>query len=365
MDFGSIVKHFAIDGEFVGGEPYGNGHINTTYTINYIINGSPVRFILQKINTNVFPDADKLMENISKVTAYMRDIIIKEGGDPQKGTLNLINTTDGKPFYKAEDGSCYRVYVFVEDTVALQIVEDAKVFEGAGRAFGSFINKLDGFPAEELHEVIENFHNTESRFINFAKSLDIDYKDRSISVAKEIEFVLNRKQYCSEVVSKLKSGALPLRVTHNDTKLNNVLLDDKTGEPVCVIDLDTIMPGSLLYDFGDAIRSGCNTGLEDEPDLKKVGFDIKLFESFVKGFMEGLGSCITPVERDMLAFGAILMTFECGMRFLTDYLSGDTYFKIHYDEHNIVRARTQFKMVEDMEKCLDKMNAIVRKYSKV
>lgn len=359
-----VVSNFVINGDVVSVEPYGNGHINDTYCVNATDKGKTVRYILQRLNTNVFPRTKELMENVHKVTSFLAEKIKMSGGDPLRETLTLIPTNDGGYYFNKND-DFFRMYVFIEGAIGYQIADDADMFASCGKAFGNFINMLNDFPAKELHEVIFNFHNTLKRFETFCESLDKDYNNRSETCKKEIDFILSRKDYCSMIVEKLASGDLPLRVTHNDTKLNNVLIDPNTKIPVCVIDLDTIMPGSLLYDFGDAIRSGCNTGLEDEKDLSKVNFDINLFEKFVSGFMSGIGECITANEVEMLPYGAILMTFECGIRFLADYLIGDKYFKIHYDEHNLVRARTQYKMVADMEAVLPKMKEIVRKYSKL
>lgn len=364
MSYQNVVSKFDLRGDFVSCEPYGNGHINDTFLVVMSSNGETINYILQRLNSNVFPRTRELMENIIGVTVFLRTAIKKAGGNPDRDTLTLVPLRTGEKYLIDEDGKFWRVYIFIEDSVGLQIVEDKRVFEGAGRAFGQFIGQLDKYPAAELHEVIFNFHNTATRFDAFCRSLDKDYDNRSVTCREEISFVLERKNYCSRIVDALASGQLPLRVTHNDTKLNNVLLDKYSGTPVCVIDLDTIMPGSLLYDFGDAIRSGCNTGLEDDKDLSKVNFSIELFESFVQGFMAGIGNIITDKEIEMLSFGAIMMTFECGMRFLTDYLDGDNYFKTHYPDHNLVRCRTQFKLVSDMEAALCKMNAIVAKYAK-
>lgn len=364
MELLNIAKEFDLEGEILSIEPYGNGHINSTFLICCNCQGATHNYILQKINTNVFPNAEGLMSNIQSVTSFLRKKILERGGNPDIETLNLVLTKDGNN-YAVVDGGYYRVYKFIEKTIALQIAEDRKVFEGAGFAFGNFVNMLNDFDASGLFEVIENFHNTASRFQKFINAVANDKMKRADSVREEIDFVLKRSAICDSIVTLLQNKSLPLRVTHNDTKLNNVLINEETGKTVCVIDLDTIMPGSLLYDFGDAIRSGCNNGLEDEPDLSKVGFNIDLFESFTKGFMTGLGDCITPLERDLMSLGAIMMTFECGMRFLTDYLEGDVYFKINYPEHNLIRCRTQFKMVSDMENMRDKMDEIVRKYSRV
>ena len=366
MEFNEIISRFDFDGQFVGIEPYGMGLINNTYAVSVKReNGEIKRYILQKINKNTFKQVDKLMRNIRLVTEYLKDISVKNGGNWEREVLTLVKTLDGNSYYMDKSGEYWRAYVLIENTIGYAIAESRDMFEDAGRAFGTFVRNLSGFPAEELYEVIANFHNTESRFSDFKKALENNYENRKDNVKDEIEFVLSREKYASKVVSKLKSGEIPLRVTHNDTKLNNVLMDVDTNRAVCVIDLDTIMPGSLLYDFGDAIRSGCNTGLEDEKDLSKVSFDVDLFESFSKGFLEGIGDNITKEEMELLPFAGILMTYECGMRFLGDYLNGDVYFKTQYPEHNLVRCRTQFKLVRDMEERLGEMCEIVSRYAKI
>jgi N-acetylhexosamine 1-kinase len=366
VEFNEIISRFDFDGQFVGIEPYGMGLINNTYAVSVKReNGEIKRYILQKINKNTFKQVDKLMRNIRLVTEYLKDISVKNGGNWEREVLTLVKTLDGNSYYMDKSGEYWRAYVLIENTIGYAIAESRDMFEDAGRAFGTFVRNLSGFPAEELYEVIANFHNTESRFSDFKKALENNYENRKDNVKDEIEFVLSREKYASKVVSKLKSGEIPLRVTHNDTKLNNVLMDVDTNRAVCVIDLDTIMPGSLLYDFGDAIRSGCNTGLEDEKDLSKVSFDVDLFESFSKGFLEGIGDNITKEEMELLPFAGILMTYECGMRFLGDYLNGDVYFKTQYPEHNLVRCRTQFKLVRDMEERLGEMSEIVSRYAKI
>lgn len=359
-----VISSFDFDGEYIGCEPIGMGHINDTYALSFMFNGKVKRYILQRLNGKIFQDLDGLMNNVKTVSDFLREVIQGEGGDTERECLHFLLAKSGKPYYIDSKGECWRTYVLVEDAEAYMIAEDTAMFEDAGRAFGTFIKRLDKFNASGLIEVIPDFHNTQKRFRHFEAALDIDFKNRSLNAKQEIEFVLKRKDYCGRIVEALADKALPLRVTHNDTKYNNVLIDNNTKKAICIIDLDTIMPGSLLYDFGDAIRSGCSTALEDEKDLSKVHFDINLFEHFCRGFLKGLGKCITKKESDMLAFSAILMTYECGMRFLDDYLSGDTYFKTSYDEHNLVRCRTQFRLVEEMEEQLDEMNKIVAKYSK-
>lgn len=350
--FYDILSHFDIAVEPTA---YGNGHINDTY----IVHAQP-DYILQQINKKVFTDPPAVMENIEGVTAFLRKKIIAQGGDPERETLNLIPTKDGKPYYLHTDGEYYRMYKFITHAKSYDIVENNDQLYNAARAFGKFQNMLADYPAEKLHETIVNFHNTRVRFENFKKAVEDNLAGRRDSVKEEIRFVLDRESDCGVIVDALAAGEIPLRVTHNDTKLNNVMLDETTGEGVCVIDLDTVMSGSLLYDYGDALRFGGSSGAEDEKDLSKIWFDLDKFEAFTKGFLEVLPS-ITDREIELLPFSIKLMTFECGSRFLADYLNGDTYFKIHYPEHNLVRCHTQFKLVTDMEAKMDEMNAIVHR----
>ena len=347
-----ILMHFNID---IKPSSYGNGHINDTY----LIKTNP-SYILQKINKNVFKDPVSVMQNIKLVTEHLRKKIIESGGNPERETLNLIETTDGKPYYRSESGEYYRMYIFVEGARSYEIVENPMQLYNAAKAFGNFQKMLADFPAEKLVEVIPNFHNTKVRYNDFVKSVDENKVSRAAGVQDEIDFVLNRKNDTGIIVDAIDAGKIPVRVTHNDTKLNNVLLDDKTGDGVCVIDLDTVMPGSLLYDFGDALRFGGSSGAEDEKNLSKIYFDLEKFEYFTKGFIEALPT-ITDYELELLPFSVKLMTLECGSRFLADYLNGDVYFKTHYPEHNLVRCRTQFKLVADIEKKMDQMKAIVSK----
>ena len=362
-DLRKIIFEFDVSGDYVSCERYGEGHINETYLAVLKENGKEKKYILQKINGKLFPDADKLMSNICLVTEFNRKKIAERGGDPNRESLTVVKTKDGKPYYHDEKTNAnFRVYVFITDAIAYQTVEKPEHFYESAVAFGNFANLLAEFDATKLYEILPDFHNTEKRYGDFLRSLHNDACGRAKSVSKEIKFVTDRKEYCGRIVNLLKSGAMPTKVTHNDTKLNNVMLDAKTGKYVAVIDLDTIMPGSICYDFGDSIRFGCNTGAEDEPDLSKVNFDINLFESYTKGYLTALGKSVTKVEKSNLAFGAILMTYECGMRFLADYLDGDVYFKTARANHNLDRARTQFKLVADMEKVLSEMEKIVEKY---
>lgn len=348
-----IIRHFRVEFE---ADPYGNGHINDTY-----IAGCNPRYILQRINSNVFKNPPQVMSNIAKVCDYLREKIIADGGDPDRETLTLIRTEDGKDYYKASENDYFRVYKFIEDSISLDAPENPTQFYNAARAFGKFQRYLSDFPAEELYETIKDFHNTPKRFEALEEAIAKDSCGRLKEVMPEVEFARAHKDICSLIVDGIADGSIPLRVTHNDTKLNNVMLDATTQEGLCVIDLDTVMPGSLLYDFGDALRAGTNTGAEDETNLDLVTSNLEMFEAFAKGFGEELADTFTEREVELLAMSGIILTFECGIRFLADYLNGDTYFKIHREKHNLDRARNQFKLVSDMESKLDEMNAIVNR----
>ena len=354
---------FDFGGEIVGAVRYGKGHINDTFCV-YTQNeeGDCVRYILQRINTNTFTDPDGLMENIVGVTDYLRSIIEKNGGDAARETMTVLRTKEGKNFYRDSEGGCWRVYPFIEGTVCLQSVEKPEQFYESAKAFGHFQRLLSGYDASTLHETIVKFHDTRNRFANFKKALDADACGRAKDVQAEIDFVLAREKDCAVLMDLLEAGKLPLRVTHNDTKLNNILMDKATGTGICVIDLDTVMPGPALNDYGDSIRFGANHSAEDEKDLSKVNFDIELYEIYTKGFMEAAGDALTPAEKEYLPWGAKLMTLECGIRFLTDYLEGDHYFRVHREGQNLDRCRTQFKLVSDMENCWEQMKAIAAKY---
>lgn len=348
-------------GEVLSCEPYGCGHINTTFAVT--VRGGK-RYILQKINTAVFRDVDALMENIIGVTEFCRRRCLAEGRDPEREVLRVHPAVDGKPYFRTADGSAYRVYSFMEHTVSLQVVQKPEQLYAAGLGFGRFAAVLSAYPAEKLHETIPHFHDTVSRFADFEAAVQKDPLGRAAGVAEEIAFVRARKQDAGVLTGLLDKGALPLRVTHNDTKLNNVLLDEATGEPLAVVDLDTVMPGSALYDFGDAIRFGANPAAEDEKDLSKVFCELSFFEAYTGGYLAGCGGNLVEKELELLPFSARLMTYECGMRFLTDYLLGDTYFRIHHPTQNLDRCRTQLKLVADMEAKEEKMRQIVAAYRK-
>ena len=353
-DLNEILRHFDVQ---VSTVPYGNGHINDTY----LVDGTP-RTILQRINTAIFKKPDEVMANIAAVTAHLRKKIIAAGGDPNRETLTVIPTTEGLPYYTDSEGNAYRMYYFIENAKSFDQAESPELFAASAHAFGKFQQMLADFPADSLYEVIPHFHDTSDRLRQFREALAQDAAGRAASVKEEIDFVLSRAHLVSRVTDAIADGSVPLRVTHNDTKLNNVMLDEVTHEAVCVIDLDTVMPGSILYDFGDALRFGASTGSEDETDLSKIEFDLTYFEAFTKAFLEEVGESITPRERELLPFSALLLTLECGMRFLTDHLNGDTYFRIHRENHNLDRCRTQFKLVADIDQKLDLMSTIVAKY---
>lgn len=357
------IGGFDFGGQIVGTVRYGKGHINDTFCVyTQHENGECVRYILQRINTDTFQDPDGLMENIAGVTDYLREMIEKNGGDPARETLTVKRTREGKAYYRDTQGGCWRVYPFIENTICLQTVERPEQFYESAKTFGRFQMLLASYDASSLHETIAHFHDTRSRFQNFQKALEADACGRAKEVQKEIEFVCSREKDCSVLMDLLEEGKLPLRVTHNDTKLNNILIDKATGKGICIIDLDTVMPGLSLNDYGDSIRFGANHCAEDEKDLSKVNFDLELFDIYTKGFMEAAGSALTPVEKEYLPWGAKLMTLECGIRFLTDYLEGDHYFKVHREGHNLDRCRTQFKLVQDMENQWEAMQKVVDRY---
>ena len=353
-----VLSAYDFPETLLGAVRYGQGHINDTYcVVCQPQEGDPIRFILQGMSRAAFPHPEELMENFIGITSYLRKKIIAAGGDPARETLSLVKTKDGRDFYTDENGKVWRLTPFIENTDCFQSATP-ELFEASARAFGRFQYLLQDYPAETLHETIVNFHNTEDRFAKFEAALAADKRNRAKDVEQEIQFVLHRKADCSVALAALREGKLPLRVTHNDTKLNNILIDRATHEGICVIDLDTTMPGLSINDFGDSIRFGANHSKEDEKDLGKVNFDIDLFEAYTRGFLEGAQGSLTEAELEYLPWGARLMTLECGIRFLTDYLEGDHYFRIHYPEQNLDRARTQFKLVSDMEKCFDEMERI-------
>ncbi len=340
-----VAKLFALEGKVTEICPYGEGHINLTL----LVTTTKKRYIMQKMNTKVFADPDGLMANICGVTEHLRARDIE--------TLRVIPTKTGDSYLKGEE--CYRVYDFIENTITYQKVTDKEVFKNSGKAFGEFQNYLAEFDASKLTEIIKRFHDTPNRFEAFKKALEADAFDRAKECKAEIDFILSHENTYGLAMAGLQDGSLPLRVTHNDTKLNNILMDAETGKARAVIDLDTIMPGSMLFDFGDSIRFGASTAAEDEQDLSKVHFDIELFKAYAEGYVGAVKDSITAKEAELLPYGSYLMTIECGMRFLTDYLSGDTYFATKYAGHNLVRCRTQIQLASEMESQFEAMGKII------
>lgn len=356
------VGAFAFDGQIISCEDYGSGHINDTFLVKVKKENAEVPYILQRMNHEIFTRPVELMENIIGITSFLRKKIEERGGDPERETLNLLLTHEGAPYFKDSIGCYWRVYHFITGATTFDLVEKPDDFYQSAVAFGNFQSLLSEYPAHTLHETIKDFHNTAVRFETFKKAVEADVRGRAGSVREEIQFILDREEIAHCLPDMLSSGELPLRVTHNDTKLNNIMIDNKTGRAICVIDLDTVMPGLAVNDFGDSIRFGASTGAEDEVDLSKITMSLELYELYVKGFMEGCQNSLTKAEVMMLPMGAKSMTFECGMRFLTDYLQGDTYFKIHREHHNLDRCRTQLKLVADMENKWEQMNQIVNRY---
>lgn len=353
-----IFSQFDLPGTFVSFCPIGCGHINDTLKVTVRQADGDHDYILQRINTGVFKNPDALMENVTHVTTYLAEMIRKNGGDPSRETLTVYPTGDGKSYYRTADGACMRVYNFVSDTYTLQSIDDPEDFRKAGAAFGNFQCMLADYPSETLHETIPDFHNTVSRFEALKAAIHADVAGRAAGVQAEMDFALAREADTHVLLDLLEQGELPLRVTHNDTKLNNILFDNATKSGRCVVDLDTVMPGLSLYDFGDSIRFGANTADEDERDVSKVSLSLELYRAYTEGFLSTAGASLTAREIEYLPFSAKLMTYECGIRFLTDYLNGDTYFHTAYPEHNLVRCRTQFALVADIERKLSEMCAI-------
>ncbi len=344
------IFHFPTDGAPVSCEQIKSGHINETYLIT-TDNGT--RYILQWINRYVFPNVNALMNNMAAISAYLAK---REKG--KMAMIRYIDTLDGHSYYDDGHGGCWRIYRFVDHSICVQRPESLEDFYECARAFGHFQYVLNEFPAEELEETIVNFHNTVDRYRQLREALREDSEGRAAEVQPELEYLFSREDKACRLHKMRLSGDLPVRATHNDTKINNVLLDEHTRKAICVIDLDTVMPGLSAFDFGDAIRFGASTAAEDETDLRKVSLDLALFRAFTRGFLKACPS-LTEKEREVLPLGSFTMTLECGMRFLTDYLKGDKYFSIDYPQHNLDRARAQLKLAQDMESKEEAMSLIV------
>ena len=333
------------------------GHINSTYFV-YCSNGE--KYVLQNINTGIFKDPDILMNNIVGVTAHIRKKLAEEGKDPLRGTLKFYCSENGLYYYKDAEGRCWRLYKYVDDVDCYQSADSTELLERVGYAFGHFQMQLADYDAGELRETIPNFHNTPSRLNDFKIALEKDTACRAASIPDDIKFVLDHSEVCSYIMDKIASGDLPLRVTHNDTKLNNIMLDNQTGEGICVIDLDTVMPGLSLYDFGDMVRACTSPAEEDETDLSKVYMRFDMYEALFSGFCETAGAFMTAAERENLANAGKIITLEIGTRFLTDYLNGDKYFKIKRANHNLERCRSQLKLVSSIEEQMNDMMNLLK-----
>ena len=357
-DIVEVCRHFNISGEPVSQGIFTDGHINSTLLLEFKEDGEIKKYLIQGVNTHVFKNPKELMENIVSVTSFLKKKIEENGGDAERETLTFLQADTGDYYYYSGE-KCWRIYKFIDNSHTTNKIEDKTHFENAGRSFGNFQKHLADYPMGTLHETIKDFHNTPKRFDNLEAAIKNNLAGRAESIKADIDFAMARRPEAGRLLDLHAQGRIPLRVTHNDTKLNNILFDDETNEGICVIDLDTIMPGFSLYDFGDAIRFGGNTTREDDDNLDNVQISLELFESYAEGFLSASAKALTIDEVENLAFSAMLMTLECGIRFLTDYLDGDVYFRTHYPEHNLVRARNQFKLVYEIEQHMDEMNEIV------
>ena len=355
-----LLESFDLPGGERTAEPFGNGHINNTFLVT--IDGVKDQYILQRINSYVFVRPREVMENMLHVTEYLQERIREEGGDPDRETIRLIPSVSGKPWVEDDEGEVWRVMLRVPDTVSPQLPDDLGVLEECGKAFGCFTRRLKDYPAADLYETIHAFHDTPARLRQLEDAAAMDSCGRLKDVPEEMAFARAREADTRILVDGLAAGRLPLRVTHNDTKVNNVLLDRDTEKSVCVVDLDTVMPGLLAYDFGDAIRVGACSAEEDERDLSKIRLELPKFEAFARGFLGELKGELSEEELLSLEAGARLMTFENGMRFLADHLNGDKYFKIHRPGQNLDRARAQFALLADMEKHQEEMTDLLKKW---
>ena len=353
-DLHAIARQFQIPGEFLEAAPYGSGHINDTYCALCNQTGTRVRYIFQRINHGIFKQPEALMENVQRVTAHLAGKVAGEA-DASRRVLTLVPARSGSAYFRDEAGSYWRVYLFIEAARCYDAVENPAQALAAAKAFGRFQKLLTDLPVPRLNDTIPYFHHTPKRFIALEESISEDVANRAMIAQAEIQFALGRKPLCSVLLD----ANLPERVTHNDTKFNNVLLDDATGNGICVIDLDTVMPGLALYDFGDMVRTTTSLAKEDECDLSKVTMQLPMFEALARGYLSTAVDFLTPEEKRFLPFSGNLITFEIGIRFLTDFLAGDKYFKVHRHNHNLDRCRTQFKLVESIEEQEEEMNRLV------
>lgn len=360
MKIEEIAQKFRLKGQIIEIKENNVGNINRTYIITTNDNDKKYKYVLQKINTIVFNEPYLLMQNIENVTEYYKAYLKKNNEDTERGTLSVIRTKNNINLYRTKSDEYYRMYNYVDNAKTYDKSENAEMFYNVGKAFGHFVKVLNGYPMDKLTETIPNFHNSKVRLGDFLKDVKKDPCNRVKDVLSEIVYIIQRQDELSSIVDLMAKGEIPQRVTHNDTKINNVLIDEKTNKAICVIDLDTVMPGSALYDFGDAIRSGAATTFEDDPNLKNVGINMEYFKRFTEAYLSETKEILLQTEIDNLALSCRIITLELAMRFLNDYINGDTYFKCNYENHNLVRARNQIKLVEQMEKHYDEMIKIVK-----
>jgi len=355
-----LLNAFNFEGKLANINRINDGHINDTYVFDFTDNKkNHKKYLVQELNVNVFRKPVDLMNNIIGVTHHLKEKVTEYGGDPERECLYLYPAKDGKTYFVDTEGRFWRCFNYVYNAHSVQNAQTPEIFAEAARAFGKFQHYLSDYPIDSLVETIPNFHNTSSRLADFKQAVNDNKSYRADYCRKEIDFILAREKDCGVLVKMIDEGKLPLRVTHNDTKLNNVMFDDETNKAICIVDLDTVMPGLSLYDFGDSIRFGASTAAEDETDLDKVHFDIDYFRAYADGFISTAGKSLTRNEILYLPFSSKLMTLECGMRFLGDYINGDVYFKTDYAEHNLIRARTQLKLVGEMEEAMPEMEKII------
>lgn len=360
----SISDRFQIYGEFLHAEPCKIGHINETYTATYNQAGSEIRYIHQKINKKVFKEPDKVMENVMRVTTHLRSKLRAQGvQDFTRRALTVIPTREGSPYYYDDKDSFWRTFLFIENIQTFEQVESPEQAYEAGKAFGHFQCNLADLPGERLHDTIPGFHDTRKRFESLRKAISNDTRNRAAKARKEIDFALAQESIVDVLQHAFSKHEIPERITHNDTKFNNVMLDIKSGRQMCVVDLDTVMPGLVHYDFGDMIRTTTSPTLEDEVDLDKVQMQMPVFKELARGYLETANGFLSTREKELLAFSGLLISYTIGIRFLADYLNGDQYFRVHRPGHNLDRARTQFRLMESIREQLDAMNQIVSKYS--
>lgn len=354
-----ILENYSIEGKLIKVEQNTSGNINKTFIATFLHDGKENKYLIQRINTNVFPEPYKLMDNIEKVTSFIKKELIKSGDNDHK-TLDVIKTKDNNLLcVMGEDKEYYRIYRFIENAIAYNYSENLEIVENTGKAFGNFQKILSKYPMNKLEETIKDFHNTKKRVEQLFNDIKIDPKQRSLEVAQEIVFILKRIDICSAIIDLLGTDEVPLRVTHNDTKVNNVLMNKETGDFLAVIDLDTVMPGSLLFDFGDGIRSTASNAKEDEQDLTKVYLNLDLFKVYTDGYMSEMAAYLTETEVSLMADSIRIITLELAIRFLNDYINGDTYFKIDYEKHNLVRAKNQLALVANIEENLEYLNSYI------